>query len=136
MDSLKFNNKASESFGSSLEPIKTLILFSLVIVSITAPTWFGQTDLFSKKIEPGFSSVIIGATVAAFCYPILRFGFPEFTSKTWTSSAVILGLNSATVAVYKVSDQIPTIPVYGLFIFLFYYDFDKGAEISSINEGP
>jgi len=130
------SNKASESFGSSLEPIKTLILFSLVVVSITAPTLLGKADFFSKTIEPAFSSLLIGAIVAAFCYPIIRFGFPEFTSKTWNSTAVILGLISGHVAVYNVNDQIPSIPVYGLFIFLFYYHFDEGAETRSINKGP
>jgi len=130
------SNKASESFGSSLEPIKTLILFSLVVVSITAPTSFGKSNFFSKTIEPAFSSLLIGLIVAAVSYPIIRFGFPEFTSKTWNSTAIILGLISSHVAVYNVNDKIPSIPVYGLFIFLFYYHFDEGAETKSLNKGP
>jgi hypothetical protein len=129
------SSKASESFGSSLEPIKTLILFSLVVIAITAPSLLARIDFLSKTIEPAFGSIIIAAIVSLLSYPIIRYGFPEFSNKSWSSTAIILGLISGHVAVYSINDKLPSIPVYGLFIFLFYYHFDEGVTINSIDQG-
>jgi len=120
---------AGESLGSSLEtPWKTALLFLLAMLAVTIPSFFSRLA-FIKSNEPAIMSVLIGFVVGLIMYFILRTVFTELTPRSINSTAAILGIISAHVGVYEMMDKLPSIPIYMLFLFIFYYHFDEGVEL-------
>lgn len=112
--------------SSELPVFKQVMLFSLAALSVTLPSFFGKFQFFRVN-EPAVLSVFIGFITAVISYIILRLFFHELTPGTINSTAAILGLITAHVSVYEITDKIPPVPVYMLFVFLFYYHFDESG---------
>lgn len=121
--------------SSELPVFKQIILFSLAVFSVTVPTFFGKISFF-KNNDPAMLSVFIGFITAVFSYFILKLFFTELTVGTINSTAAILGLVTAHVSVYEISDKIPPVPVYMLFVFLFYYHFDESGVMRFSTSHP
>ena len=125
---------SSASNAPKLSTPKTILIFIMAFFSVSAPALFGKLDFFQVN-EPSLMALLIGVIVGIFSYLVLRYVYPEFTSSATISTAAILGLISAHVAVYHVVDKIPSVPVYALFIFLFYFHFDEGVEFLEGSSG-
>jgi hypothetical protein len=115
----------ANSYTASLSVWKQIALVVLVSIAIVAPTVIGRP--FSNwDAEPAFLAVLFGIVVAPISYVLLRALLPDLGDRAVTSAAVVLGLISAHVYVFRAMDTTLSIPMFALFIFLFFLHFDEG----------
>ena len=102
---------------------KAIFLFALLALAITAPSFVARTGVFSK-LDPAWFCLVVGAVVSLVSYALLVMIMKkDFDHSSLTSTVVVLGLVSAHVCVFDISDKLPHVPVYLLFGFVFYYHF-------------
>mmetsp|Transcript_19308 Transcript_19308/g.34366 ORF Transcript_19308/g.34366 Transcript_19308/m.34366 type:complete len:185 (-) Transcript_19308:240-794(-) len=123
------NPMGGASLGTSFGTPKAIALLVLTFVSVTAPSLLARIPFFRTQ-EPALVSILLGGVVGVVMYFVLNAVFAkDLTPKSIRSTAAIMGLITAHVGVYEIADKIPTIPVYALFVFLFYFHFDEGVEL-------
>ena len=71
-------------------------------------------------------AVFSGIFVAFISYFLLKLVLPDLPDRSVTSAAVVLGLISAHVYVFKAMDTQLSVPMFALFVFLFFLHFDEG----------
>ena len=117
----------------SFSTFKSFLLFFLALISVSAPSFFSKIKFF-RSIEPALGSILIGLCIGIIMFFILSYFFTELKPQSIRSTAAIFGLISAHVGVYHLIDRIPSIEIYGLFIFLFYFHFKEGVELRENTE--
>lgn len=116
-----------KSYTASLTVWKQIALVGLVSIAIIAPTVIGRILFFATyDAEPALLAVFFGVPVALISYFLLRLLLPDLPDRSVTSAAVVLGLISAHVYVFKAMDTHLSIPMFALFVFLFFLHFDEG----------
>lgn len=115
------------SKASSLEPVKTLLLFSMIVIAINVPNSLGRIPAFRER-EPALVAMIAGAITGLIAYAIIKLVFTEFSPSTAISTASILGLVTAHVGVFEIEGALPSIPTTALFIFVVYYHLDSSVK--------
>jgi len=102
---------------------KAIIILILVAMAISAPTFAAKMGAFDT-LDPAWFSLVVGAIVSLVSYGILRLFIPnDLGDQGFMSTVVVLGLVTAHVCVFEISDKLPRVPVYLLFGFVFYYHF-------------
>ncbi len=111
---------------------QNLLLLGIVILSISSPFLLANITALSK-IEPAYLAGLAVILVSLLSYVGIYYAFPEVPSSQRLSSSFLLGLIAGHVGVFHINKELPTLALYGLFGFLFYYHFDHELR-PSINE--
>ena len=110
---------------------QNLLLLGIVILSIAFPFLLANIGL--SKTEPVYVAALSVVLVSLLSYVAIYYSFSEIPFSQRLSSAFLLGLISGHVGVFHINKELPTLAVFGLFGFLFYYHFDHELR-PSINE--
>nr|BDC16557.1 hypothetical protein [Sicyoidochytrium minutum DNA virus] len=120
-----------EATADLLPAIKQVGLFFMAAFAVSVPSIFGQIEWIREQ-EPGWMCLFLGLICGLLGYVIFYFGFGELTKSSMLSGAVLMGLITAHVAVFRITNEFVGVMYYFLFIFVFYWDF---AE-ANLKEDP
>ena len=104
--------------------LKSVILFLVLIFAISLPGLIGSLINF-QDMNPAFISLIFLVLAIIISYPIIRFVFPDYPDHTIWSIATILGYIAGHTSVFEIQKTLPSVGVYAIFIFLFYFHFSS-----------
>lgn len=113
------NHKVIDVFGWP----KSILLLIFVLSAIGAPSLLSRIRILSSW-DPAWFALLAGTIVTIISFVTFMLFFrDDLDHRSMMSTVVVLGLISAHVSVFEISDELPHMPVFFLFSFLFYYHF-------------
>lgn len=123
---------ASTKWIANLSVSRYVLLFFLLLISVTMPTLINRMGATNISNEPVFIALLSGFVVSVITYFGLRVALrDELSIEHISSTAIALGLISAHSSVFHVSSSFPRVETYALFFFLFLYHLNE-VELKNI----